>query len=364
MQNIPRSGHVLLLLAALFFARGAVGDVLVLEDEERLSGHVARVAGGTLVFRTSLEGQMMVPMDAVRALATEENLVISFRAGGVHYGRFAQIDNVPHVIPIGGGAAKPIELAEVEEAMVIPRPPEGGEDIEVATLSTWRAALDAGVHRRGGTVDYADLVARFELRHEGGEADFLAKGLVERSDPADAVRFARGSAEIAGAADSGLAPYGEIQAERDVASALDLRGGLTLGVGRLLAASTEGSILGRVGANYTREEWDARYVRAHSRGRDWDGAGRSKRDELNLQLGLRYSRLLFQNSRLSGDVVAYPSVSRPGDWRVRSETALTVPVASHLHLRFDLSVDYDNEPGFGAVSEWATTIGASIGMEF
>ncbi len=363
MQKMRRSGHVLLLLAAPFLARGAVGDVLVLEDEERLSGHVARVAAGTLVFRTSLEGQMMVPMDTVRALATEENLVISFRAGEVQYGRFAQIDNAPHVVPIGGGEAKPVNLAEVEEAMVIPRPPEGG-DAGPATLGAWRAALDAGVHRRGGTMDITDAVARFELRREGGEADFLAKGLVERPDRGDALRFARGSAKIAGAADSALAPYGEIQAERDVASALDLRGGLTLGVGRLLAASTEGSILGRVGANYTREEWDAHYARAHSRGRDWDDADQAERDEFNLQLGLRYSRRLFQNSQLSGDVVAYPSLSRPGDWRLRSETALTVPVANRLRLRFDLLVDYDNAPIFGAVNEWSTAIGASIGMEF
>ena len=101
----------------------AGADILVLEDGERLSGQVVRVTGGTLVFRTTLSGQMMVPMDTVETLATQGNLVISMRDERIHYGRFARQTGQPQILPLDGSPPRTVDLAQVEEALPIPSPP-------------------------------------------------------------------------------------------------------------------------------------------------------------------------------------------------------------------------------------------------
>ncbi|HNT87672.1 MAG TPA: hypothetical protein PKL84_07380, partial [Candidatus Hydrogenedentes bacterium] len=137
-----------LCIAFAGFLAGAIvdADVVKLNDQDTLTGSVVRIVEGTLVFRTSLAGQVMAPMDTLRGLTTDANMVITLTGDKVLYGKFRNTPEGQQVVPLDGGPPAPLVLAEVAEAMPIPAtaesPPEpvsaGDLDVGVETGLQWR----------------------------------------------------------------------------------------------------------------------------------------------------------------------------------------------------------------------------------
>jgi len=349
---------------SILIAGAARADLLVLDSGESLSGTTIRVAEGTLVFRTTLAGQMMVPMDQVYALTTAANLFVGMADETVHYGRLAMRDKQPRLLPLDGREARPIDLAQVNEAIPIPSPPGSGEADYEARLAEWRATIEAGVQWHGGNRDHLDLISRLELSRKSETSSFESDVLMERADPDDFPSFIRGEAELRGRGDRPLQPYLQARAERDTDAALDLRAGLSLGVIRPLLENGAHGLDALAGLDYTHEEWDPAPLRSNEGPVLFAGDSQRTTGELNLQLGLRYSRALFGSGTLNGDVVFYPALTNLGDLRARSQTALTFPLSTRLRLRLDLLIDFDNQPEFHGLNEWDAAVGASVRVAF
>ena len=98
------------ITALILAGVNASADVLVLDSGESLSGSLIRIKEGTLTFKTSLSGQMMVPVDTVKSLVTDKNYVVTRGDGATRYGRFSSRDAASVLIPLNGADAEPVDL--------------------------------------------------------------------------------------------------------------------------------------------------------------------------------------------------------------------------------------------------------------
>lgn len=352
-----------LIVMFMIAVAAAQADLLLLADGESLSGNALRIKEGVLVFRTSLAaGQMMVPMDTVKNLSTDGNLVITLKDNQTVYGRLSEKDGAAQLLPIDGSAMRPIELTQIVEALPIPRPPQNALESKDA-LDQWKASLETGYQQRSQNQSYADIYSRLNVSRQDPTSQFQANLFLERADTGDFPRLLRADAEIQRAG-QGAQPFIALQAERDTDIALNLRTGLTLGLRKPLLENDPQALNARLGVNAAFEDWNASLQRDARNWLNSPGNNPKTNAELNLHLGLRYAQSLFGRTTLTGDIALLPALSQLGDLRAYSETALAIPVTDRLQLRLNLRIDFDNQPEYRAMDKWGASVGAGIHVDF
>ncbi len=345
-----------LLFLPLLSGLAASGDVVELGSGESLSGTIVRVDDGILVFRTSLKGQIMAPLDTLKSLSSEANLVLTLTDGTTLYGRLTKKDDGVYLLPLDRGVTRSVDLAQVRTAMIIPSTPLDAP-LSKEALQEWRTSMQSGVVVRDAHPGHADSVSRVEAGRDTADTRIRAEAIVERSDTQEMPGFLRGTASASGSGEAGAAPFAEVQAERDTIKSLDLRTGLSLGLFQQLVQTPKQQLSGAAGINLTRETWGDP-TRAQS-------AYGITEDEVNLHLGLRYSRVLFGAGELSSQVTFFPNLMDTADVRARSETAFTVPlIQSKLLLRLNILLDYEPARNRLAPEELRTEFGAGLGLKF
>ncbi len=349
--------YVAIGAALLIMGSAAWGDLLVLDTGERLSGRAVRITAGALLFHTTLEGQMMVPMDTVNALTTGQNFVVTLLDETTLYGQFSVEEQRQYLVPLKGGEARALSLAEVQEAVPIPRPPQGEE--QTGGDAQWSASAAAGAQYRSGNRDHVDAVTRLELGRASPATEIDVDAVIERDDSGYFPGYFTGEAGLRGTGQT--APAAGVEVDRNTDAALDLRTGLNLGLAYDFA---EAGLRTEAGLNVARESWDVSTLRRRlHQWRPFEDR-RKTETELNLRLALRYSRALFGNGAFEGGLRLYPSLTDLGAVRARSEAAVLFPLTSRLKLRLDLLVDYDNEPQFDGLHNWSTSVGAGFHLDF
>jgi len=354
--------HILVLLLSGICAGGAWADVLALESGESLSGRLVRISDGTVVFRTSLQGQMMAATENVAALSTSENLVVTLDDDEILYGSFRNRDGAPYFQPLDGGEAYPLDLERVVEATPIPR----GTGTTEVDSAQWGVRGALGLQARTGTQDALSPVARLNFSRRGAGPE-LRGGLAFEPMHSEFLEWMRGDALLMGGGDAAWYPYAGLEMERDTDRALEFRTGLSLGLGRVIGGLEEetrrGRLEGLLGVQALHETWDSRHLpRQGPWHAPWDA--RARESMLNLQLGLRYTRLLAWGTSLEHVSMFYPRLTPFGEWRASTETALTVPMRARLRLRLNLLIEHESDPPFHRIEPWSGTLGASVQLDF
>jgi hypothetical protein len=95
-------------------------DLLTLQSGETLSGRLLRIKNSTLVFRTSLEGQMMLPVDRAKKLTTDALFSIQLSDGETLIGRFGQSEEGQVLFPPDPTRTLRLTLEGITEALPIP----------------------------------------------------------------------------------------------------------------------------------------------------------------------------------------------------------------------------------------------------
>lgn len=355
-------GSLFIGVAGFLVAIRAGADVVALNEQETLSGNVVRIVEGTLVFRTSLAGQLMVPMDTLQGLTTDANLVITLTNGEVIYGKFRRSPEEQQVVPINGGAATPLALADVVEALPIPSTPETppGSAPDAVT----QVGVETALQWRDTSRTSTDLVGRVDLQRETEGQSLSGHVLVGRDDSGYFPSLAEGSLEWWRGGAAGMGPFVRGDAERDTSAGLGLRAQLTLGIQDMLWGNGGDSLHGFAGLGAAYEDWDGSALEDQGQMRfPWRDEKNSEK-ELNAALRLRYSRAIFKTGAFDSDIAVYPSATDIGDFRARSETSLVFPLTERLKLRLNLRLDYDNDPGLTGLDEWGTSVGAGFRWDF
>ncbi len=347
--------RVICITGLLLAGVNAAADVLVLDSGESLSGSLLRIKEGTLTYKTSLSGQMMVPMDTVKSLATDKNFVITVADGSTRYGRFSNKEAASVILPLNGAEAEPVDLRGLKEALLIPSSPSAPSLMGGPLAEGTAASADLGVRFHSGGKDGFAPVLRGEL---GGRDDkkAWAIGVAGAADDDNAgLDYLSAEARVK-TVGGGLNPYLWAGLDRDTDRALDLRGHLALGLYKAFVPTTNNALDAYLGLDVAREEWNPNDINTPGDG--------SRRSDVALHLGLRYYNLLSRHLTLIGALDLFPGLSDPGGLRGSSEASLLFPLNDRLRLRLDFSLGYDSDPLVGGIPKWSASVGAGVGVNF
>jgi len=347
-----RAFSVTLVLFALA-ALPLCADMVVLQNGESLSGTFSRIRENTLIFRTSLQGQMMTPMSEVRTLSADKTLYITMSDGQVYYGRLGVVDDVQQVFPLNGDAPVPIEVTAIQETLPIPTTSASAGK---GAGKSWDLSAGTGLQWRSDSAAPVEPIVRLDATGRSENWRLDANAQVERADADDFPAYLRAQGELFGNSEGKTNPYASAEIERDLDRSLELRQNLALGLYHTLY-TTENSSTGALAALDLEYEREAEQI--PERVRD----AHSEYD-LNLRLGLRYYRLFAGGRSLSESLIILPSLTADGGFRARAKTAYVMPLTDKLHLRLDLTIGYDNNPLTSDVDRWNATVGAGVNVDF
>ncbi len=352
-----RTLQALLVVCALCFSGAARADLLVTASGDSLSGVLTRVKDGILVFRTSLEGQMMLPMSEVKSLSTENAWVVTEIGGTVHVGRF-----VPEGIEesAGEGAVPKVAtfpLTAVDSARPAPQQSSGEDPSEAG----WSGEAGAGVRAFEGTRDGVEPQLRLGLKKRGERINTSLQLNFDADGEDTLPSYFKGSFDITEATEESWAPFVQALVERNTNEALQVRTGLTLGMRYRFDAPGGGALEGLAGIGASYGEWSREYLDGAQFLQPDDDENQS---ELNMTLGLRYSRSIWGGAEWSSGVFLKPSLTDADDFRAGATSSVVYPVTNRLHLRLEMLMDYDHQPKFSALDSVDTSVGASIELDF
>lgn len=357
-----------MLLPVILSGFCAWGDVLTLQSAESFSGALQRIRTGALAFRTSLKGQMMVPVDTVASLSTEGNFVITLGDDRVFYGSFVTREGDTFIRSLDGSAEQSVDIGAVSEALPIPKTQETGLSAE-QSKAAWLSTIETGVQHHAGDNDNTEPFAKIEVSRSNTGGSFEGSLAIEGSNPDSFPAWLRGIARYQQSSGNRVAPFIEAAVERDTNAALELRTDLVLGLGGVFysnIAVTEGesALEGGFGLNLAHESWDVTSMRQGVTGIFGEGGATTDSLELSLRLDLRFSRALFRHGLFTSEVILYPSLSELGSLRARAESAFTLPLTDRLKLRMNVLTGYDSDPAFRNLDRWTGMVGASVRVDF
>lgn len=141
------------------FATQVYGDLIVLENKETLSGSFSRIKNNTLVFRTSLAGQMMTPLENVKQISSTVPLYVEMENGQVYFGRLAVRQDRQVIEPLDGGSAHNIQITDIKETLPIPTVPEG---IKEEDKEAWLTDALPDIQKSDGYPSLSDKNLQFD----------------------------------------------------------------------------------------------------------------------------------------------------------------------------------------------------------
>ncbi len=339
---------LLLIWGAIMFSASA--DLLQLSNGDSLSGHLVRIQEGVLVFRTTLKGQIMAPVDTVQNLQTEDAWMLTMMQEDVFYGRLRMKDNETWLYPLSSSQSPhPLTLSQIQEALEIPD--TSASHSEEEGPPQWKMAMESGVRNRTGSRGEADAYLRLGLQYQDTTLKARSEVLVERADPDDFPQTAHGDVLVQGNSDADTQPYVNLNLQRDTIAAIDARTQLSLGLTHSLASNDTFTLAGFSALSFSHEQWEA-------------DERSTVENKGQLQLGLRVSQVLFGKGELSENLFFYPSFTEIGAMRAASETRLRWPVSKALHLRLNIALEYDSEPALSHIDPWQSFFGAGIQVDF
>lgn len=327
------------------FVAAVHADLVVLENGETLSGTFSRIREDTLVFRTSLEGQMMTPLSNVKTLSVATPLYLGMNDGRVYYGRLEVQEDRQVIAPLDGGAPVSVKVTDILETLPIPTPPAGMPEEEA---KEWRLDMAPGIQWRNDGRSSAAPVLR--LDDSGKLKDWDSKGDAEIPDHFPAYLRARGDS-VYGAED-GLRPRLGADFEGSLDRALSDGASLNLGIYQALTAESTRSfsLMATLSLEQEHRLEERRFL---------SGAVSETDTRLGLRLGLRFYRLLTDSHSLSASSGASTEL-----FASRSDSGYMAPVSNRLRLRLDLSNKYESPSLANDSAHWNDAVGTGAQMDF
>ena len=360
-----RNRNCIVIFALLLCSQFGWSDSITLKSGDHLTGTLMQISSGIVSFRTKLAGRIMVPHEEIVSLNTSSFMVVAMRDESVLPGRIQTIDNEILLLSPDGKQRTLLNLARIKEIESLPADSVPVE--EPPALLT--AHIKTGYQLRSGTKDASGPTLDLGVSHDGTHAKTTFDAAFEYTEDADdADRFMAGELSVVSNTDATLRPTLVVEASRDRNRALDYRFEASVGATSTLASDNLFTLEGFAGVGGSVDRFDPDPLRGDlgSRNNIPASASTKNRENLNLDLRIRYTREFLQNSTITEQLTFKPSLTRPGDVRTEIESSITVPIAYNLKLKlnFDLLFDYDSETRYDDISRWNTAVSAGIRVDF
>lgn len=360
VKNVRLSLAVCLWLSVAFSGQP---DVLEIATGERYEGNLVNIRSGTLSFRTTLAGRIFVPVSEVKRLSTANFMAVTVDDTRLLPGRIDTRDGSFYVITRNDPAPVPIDLARITQVDTLPETPPEASEPSNSSPDEFRLSVETGYRVRLGSVDTSGPYARFETEGQTDRIRYEAQLDTEyTTDESSFDRFyhARG---MLGGVSSDIAPQAFFDTRRDTNRALSNRTEFVGGAEGAVIDDEEQSLRAFAGLGVTFSDWEPSRIRSDQGDAPTSETSR-EREDLNLHLQLRYSRYIFDETRLTERLIVSPSLTNGGDFRAALESELSVPLALRLRLQFGVLLDFDNSAPYPDIDEFSAAVHAGIRFEF
>jgi putative salt-induced outer membrane protein YdiY len=341
-----------LTLFVILFVATVRADVVTMTDGSQLVGKIKSLANGKLVLETSFAGDLEIDFGKVASLETDQAMNVATSSGNQLVGPVTRsgdglVVNTEH-------APVPVNTTDLTTVWK-----EGEKSPDMLALEAaiaarqealWSATVEIGGTMREGNTDKTEIRGMFELRRktEDDLLKFYAWGKYANEDDR------RNEAELVGGIDyehnltERFTWYTGIELEYDEFENIDLRTTVKAGVGYYWFKEETVDLRTRVGLGYLHESFT-------------DGTN-DDRGFTDLGLAVRWD--IAEWVRFTHDASYRPGWDDVGDYRLRFDTGVAIPLGSSQAWKFKIGMlnEYDSRPAPG-VERLDNTYYSSIVVE-
>ncbi len=348
----------LLLLCALVLLalpRTASADTVTVKGTT-LEGTVTAVTGKNVELKTIYgDGKLTIPIEDVQSIDTEGVFHVFHGEDVDTIGRIVGVEDEALLVAPSSGAPERIAIADVAAV----RPELGDSATFIDDLGTelpyWSGHFDIGFNYQQATTDLLGLGIGLELKRELGPNRFkfgttYRRGSEKKEGESQSVTANELRAVIRDEHDFAPRIFGfaSLEGERDQIESLSIRAIPKLGVGYKLYTTEAFKLSVETGGAYVYERF----------------FGGDTNDYFSVLLGAESDVKLPYGATWRSRVDYLPSVSDfVGDYILRGETGLLVPMSEHLSFKVSLVDVYDSTPAQDTTrNSFTTLVGLSVGL--
>jgi len=331
---------------------GAAADEIVVQGD-RLRGTVVTVTATTVVFETKYgKGNLEIPIEDVESITTEKDYVFSHGEDGLTRGRIVGVEE--GVVLVGTEDVAPMRVP-VGDIQVV----QSGETYDTSPIAAaksklryWSGNLDLGFSLTQSTVDSTQLGVGVGAQRVKGPSrlalDASYQYGTQQKRGEDETKLAdqlTGNARQEYDLSEHVFGYGNGYGEYNAIQRLSIRAIPEAGLGYKFWKSDEKDstdfFAGTVGGSWVYEKF----------------FGGLDQDYFAISFGLQAQVPLPYGSKFTGSVNYLPSVSDfTGDFLIKSEAALLIPLYEQLSFKFSVVDNYDNTPAPDTSFNYLTTL--------
>lgn len=321
----------LFFLLILITSGQALADSVTLDNGDRLSGSVVRMADGVLYFNATYGGEIEIPWSAVTSLTTDVPITAQLVNDSVVSGQ--AVASEQGEIQISGDEVLKSVAFEVENVTAI-NPPSAEE---LAPKTEYSSQFNIGITAATGNADTQQY-------HFDGE--FNARG--EKDRYTIGADFNRGEDDGETIVDNWtvytnydyflsekLFWNNAITLQQNDLQQLDLRTSISTGIGYQFHDTDDLRLSATVGVGYLSENFEVAPSEQTIAGR-WS---------------VKYEHQWFEWLRFFHDHEGLISVEDTSDFVIRSRTGLRYPISKRFTGTAQINFNYDNSPSPGTEKE-------------
>ncbi len=326
MKHIGGRAFLFLVSATAVFAPPAAADTVKLDNGDRITGAVKKLADGKLTIDTAYAGPVEIEWSAVNELEGQGNFDIRAASGRIYTGTIERTDDKLSIA--GADGAQEIDIGDVSGFTAVTEKPQSTlrENVKIGfdwgyNLTRGNAALTQSA--LGTNAQYADSKQKLSG---------IATSIRSRQDNAEASRHA-GDARYDRFINERMFAYGLGGVERNSRKLLALRTKLGGGFGLRLVKDKETTVSLLGGANYSRENYfpdeTGMSVSANS------GEGTA---------GLEIAAVRFGGIEFASRLLVFGSSTGSGRYRFEYDGSVRLPVFKNFSYGLSFYDRYDSRP--------------------
>jgi putative salt-induced outer membrane protein YdiY len=337
-------------------------DVVDLDNGDRLSGTIIRIAAGEVVLQTEYAGELRIDFAKVTNITTEQPGRITLKNGNIITGQIQSMSQEQVVVnseilqavefprALFAGLNEPAAEAEPEELIETRERLEETEaslqeaqktieekEAKIQHLTSgselWKGRFSLGIDLERGNTTETDIVTSLEATRSVPREELKLKFLSNygETDREADTNEVYGLVKLKVFQSDRRYIFGFVDGEYDEFENLNYRGQVFGGPGYIFIKNERTKLAGEIGPGVVGEFTDTE-----------DGTDSSV--EFALGLHSEWNQKLFNNVEYIQGLSLFPSVSDFGEYRIRLESTLRTPLRERWLMKLTLRDDYDSDP--------------------
>jgi putative salt-induced outer membrane protein YdiY len=313
------------------FARMSLGDEILLNNGDRLTGKIDHLLDAKMIFKSNVAGEVTVSLSDIQTLSSEEAIEVNLE-DGTSFNQKVLSDQPGRFRVEGTEALKSQEFAVADIVSINP---------PAKPKPKWIGSISAGFTSTHGNTKTETISAsgnmtkRTEKDRTQISADY-AKGEQEDRDTGEDETIEdwwRAKGKYDYFFSKKKYAYVDGRYEKDAVADLDRRVIIGGGGGYQWIESPDMNFSTEVGLASLYEKFDNQT---------------DSNSELSTQLGYNFDKKLAKNTKFTHDLTYYPALDKFSDYFLTSTAGIRMDLSSNFFATFKTIFNYDETPAIGA----------------